>query len=84
MSNKKEALSELLNRRPVNTGNIINVNTENSEKGKDTINTTSEKKKATFDLDKDLHTELKIFAAKQNKKMVEIVEIAIREYMNNN
>jgi hypothetical protein len=39
------------------------------------------KKKATFDFDDQFHTELKIFAAKQNKKMVDVVVEALKEYM---
>ncbi|WP_412102567.1 hypothetical protein [Paenibacillus alginolyticus] len=39
------------------------------------------KKKATFDFDDQFHTELKIFAAKQNKKMVDVVVEAVEEYM---
>lgn len=39
------------------------------------------RKKATFDLDPKLHAELKITAVKQDKSMVEIVEEAIRRYI---
>ena len=38
-------------------------------------------KKATFDLDLQLHTELKVFAAQQGLPMVEVVEQALREYL---
>ncbi|MEC0373322.1 hypothetical protein [Paenibacillus chibensis] len=79
MSNKREALNELLNRKPVNTKIQESVDSV-IERGVVPNN----KKKATYELDLDLHTELKIFAAKQNKKMVDIVELAIREYLRNN
>ena len=79
MSNKREALNELLNRKPVNTKIQESVDSVIERDG-----VTQNKKKATYELDLDLHTELKVFAAKQNKKMVDVVEIAIREYLRNN
>lgn len=79
MSNKKDALSELLNRKPVNTKIQETVNTVINKEA-----VPSNKKKATYELDLDLHTELKVFAAKQNVKMVDVVEVAIREYLKNN
>ena len=42
-----------------------------------------EKTPARFDLDTELHTELKIYAAKRKRKMVDIVQEAVREYMAN-
>lgn len=44
--------------------------------------TEKKKKKATFELDESLHTELKIHAATEGKKMVDIVQIALRDYFN--
>lgn len=38
------------------------------------------KKKATFELEESLHTELKIQAAVEGKKMVDIVQAALRDY----
>jgi len=81
VSNKKEALSELLNKKPVNTKLQESVDTV-IDKG--TITPAAIKKKATYELDLDLHTELKVFAAKQDKRMVDIVEIAIRRYLEDN
>ncbi|MBD3922975.1 hypothetical protein H8B09_30065 [Paenibacillus sp. PR3] len=83
MSNKKEALSELLNKKPVNTKIQESVDTV-IDKGTTTSATTAAKKKATYELDMDLHTELKVFAAKQDKRMVDIVELAIRRYLEDN
>lgn len=41
----------------------------------------AKKKKATFELDADLHKRLKMFSAKEDKKMVEVVEESLREFM---
>lgn len=43
----------------------------------------SQRKKATFDLDAALHTRLKVFAANKGKPMVDILEEALRQYLNN-
>lgn len=40
------------------------------------------KKKATFELEESLHTQLKIQAATEGKKMIDIVQIALRDYFN--
>ncbi|WP_046181424.1 hypothetical protein [Domibacillus tundrae] len=40
----------------------------------------AKKTKATFELDSDLHKKLKMFAAQHDKKMVEVVESALKEY----
>lgn len=45
-------------------------------------NAEGEKKVATFALDAALHLQLKMYAAQKNKAMVEIVERAVRAYMN--
>ena len=42
------------------------------------------KKRATFEFDEDFHAELKIFAARHKKKMVDVVVQAIREHMSKN
>lgn len=83
---KKQAIQELLDRKPLNTAiqkpvntgihNAVNTDIMSSTP----IEPTQKKKKATFDLDLDLHTELKVFAAQQDKKMVEVVEAALRMY----
>lgn len=39
-------------------------------------------KKATFELDAVLHKELKIAAVREGKTMVDIVESALKEYLN--
>jgi hypothetical protein len=78
---KREALDRLLNNRrtseiqkPVNTG---------IQEGKDTEaqETVYKPKKATFEFDPQFHTELKIFAAERNKNMVDVVVVAVKEYM---
>jgi tRNA/tmRNA/rRNA uracil-C5-methylase (TrmA/RlmC/RlmD family) len=68
---KRDAIEQLLGKRK-------------SQEIQETVNTgiqKSVKKKATFDFDDQFHTELKIFAAKQNKKMVDVVVEAAKEYM---
>lgn len=69
---KKQAFSDLLNRKPVNT-----------EIHEEEETPMGPKKKATYELDLNLHTDLKIFAAKHNKKMVEVVEDALKQYLKN-
>lgn len=73
---KKQAIQELLNRKPSNTAKQQDSNTVIQDNN--TIS--SDKKKATFLLSPDLHKELKIFAANQNKSMVEVVEEALRHH----
>lgn len=86
---KKDKIRGLLERNPgapmkdnpvkqeliqdINTGIQDNVDTEKQE--------SVPKKKATFDLDAELHMRLKIFSASQGKKMVEVVEEALKQYM---
>lgn len=65
---KREAIERLLGNRSVHKP----VNTGIQEQ---------KKKKATFDLDPDLHKALKTFAATRNRSMVDILESAIREYI---
>lgn len=47
-------------------------------------NTVRKKKKATFELDPDIHRNLKKYAAEHEVNMVEIVEKAVVEYMDSN
>lgn len=42
------------------------------------------KKKATFELDPNLHRKLKMYAANHDTKMVDVVEQALNDYLNNN
>lgn len=60
-----------------------NVNTENNK----TVNTGLQEKKrnikkATFELDEDLHKQLKSQAAMEGRKMIELVEEALHAYLN--
>lgn len=74
---KKQAINELLNRkdtRPVIQEDVNTVILGTSD------DVPKAKKKATYELDADLHTELKVYAAKNGKKMVDVVEAALREY----
>lgn len=58
---------------------------ESSDKGdvKQLVAATKEKslKKATFDMDIALHTELKVHAARQGRPMVDLMEEALRAYL---
>ncbi|ACB86482.1 hypothetical protein [Natranaerobius thermophilus] len=72
---KRKAINQLLEDSDSNT-KIQEYSEE--EEG---VNNNKTKKKATFELDSDLHTQLKIYAARQNKKMVDVVEEALKEYM---
>jgi hypothetical protein len=40
------------------------------------------KKKATFEMNLELHTKLKVFAANKGKPMVDVIEEALRWYLN--
>ena len=90
---KKKAISELLEKK--NTGlqepsyteaqesrNIVLQKTRFTDPRKP-VNTEIQKpkKKATFEMNLTLHKELKKFATEQDKKMVEIMEEAVREYL---
>ena len=70
------------NQDETNTDNNIPVNTEiqepvkiEKEEVKKTI------KKATFELDSELHKRLRMFAVEQDSTMVEVVEKALIEYI---
>lgn len=47
----------------------------------ETVNTDRNVKKATFELDSDLHKRLHTFAVLNDTTMVDVVEKAIREYL---
>lgn len=83
MSNKNK-FQGLLERKAVSNTNLQETINTVIVKGKNQNEDALPKKKATFELDLELHTELKIIAAKQNKKMVDIVELALREYLSIN
>lgn len=48
------------------------------------IHKTANKKRATFELDEDFHTELKLFATRNRTKMIDVVTAAVRKYMDEN
>jgi phosphoenolpyruvate-protein kinase (PTS system EI component) len=62
-----DIISQLVNDETVNTAIHKSVNTE--------------KKKATFVLDAELHKRLRMFAVENDTTMVDVVEKAINEYM---
>lgn len=47
-------------------------------------NKSANKKRATFEFEEDFHAELKVFAARHKKKMVDVVVQAIKEHMERN
>lgn len=47
----------------------------------ETVNTVKKKKKATFEMDADLHRRLKRYSADHDIKMVEIVEQALNDFL---
>jgi predicted HicB family RNase H-like nuclease len=59
-----------------NTGSHKSVYTEKS------ISANTARKKATFNMDEALHQRLKIAAATQKRDMTELMEEAVREYLN--
>lgn len=78
---KKDRIRSLLERNP---GTPAKENTVKQELIQDVpidIQVPVSKKKATFDLDAELHMRLKIFSATRGKKMVEVVETALKFYM---
>lgn len=84
LANKNESpIQETINKEiniPVNTGINKPVNTEINK----SVNVDKKKEKTTFEFDEDFKRELKIYAASKNKKMVEIVVEATKEYMKRN
>lgn len=81
---KKQAIHELLDRK--RTSQNVNANTGIQVNGDTAIqgSVQSPKKKATFELDMDLHKKLKIYAASRNLSMVDVVEQALREHFDRN
>ncbi|MCC8438708.1 hypothetical protein HP567_029685 (plasmid) [Brevibacillus sp. M2.1A] len=55
-----------------------------NENEKISKNANKKMKRATFEFEEDFHAELKIFAARNKKKMVDVVVQAIREHMSKN
>lgn len=55
-----------------------------NENEKMSKNANKKMKRATFEFEEDFHAELKIFAARHKKKMVDVVVQAIREHMSKN
>ncbi|MBD7970389.1 hypothetical protein [Paenibacillus gallinarum] len=82
---KKQTINELLQRKE-NKPTQKSVNTETNIYGIENLQipgsteVAKKKKKATFDLDPELHTRLKIYAAQHDLSMVEIVENALQLY----
>jgi hypothetical protein len=60
-----------------NTDTQENVNTAIQEP----VNTEKKVKKATFELDAELHKKLRMFAVENETTMVDVVEKAIKEYL---
>lgn len=71
---KRDAINGLLAQRPTRQQ-------PEGIKNSPQMKTNNTKKKATYELDGDLHIEFKRFAASQNKPMVEILETALKEYI---
>jgi hypothetical protein len=89
---KKKAIADLLSRKtsPLENTGIQKTLEQDNHKYSDTvlqetvlkpITPAIEKKKATFELDADLHKRLKMYSAEQGKKMVDVVEEALRTYL---
>ena len=73
-------------RVPPDTGMQETVNTEtkshiNTGLQAPVEQTPQKKKKATFDMDPDLHTKLKIYAASRGTTMVEVIEDLLRKHI---
>jgi hypothetical protein len=92
VSKKKAAIEELLKRKtsPLDNTEIQKTLEEDNHKYRNTVlrqpiaaptTTVPEKKKATFELDADLHKRLKMYSAQEGKKMVDVVEEALTEYL---
>jgi hypothetical protein len=60
------------------------INTEIQDTGNTVLQEEKKLKKATFQLDADLHKRLRTFAAMNDTTMVEIVQNALNEYMDKN
>jgi hypothetical protein len=64
-----EVVSKLVNNKTVNTEIQVDVNVDRNIK------------KATFELDTNLHKKLRTFAALNDTTMVDVVEKALNEYL---
>ena len=86
---KKEAISQLLgNKRKSEDAEVketLNKGIgEYINKGDEEYSDKKNTKKVSFDFDRDFHTELKIFAARTGKNMVDVVIEATKIYMREN
>lgn len=77
-----EVVNQMI-QKTVNTESNKTANTENNK----TVNTVLQEKKrnvkkATFELEEDLHKQLKAQAAMEGRKMIELVEEALQAYLN--
>ncbi|MFD1179708.1 hypothetical protein ACFQ3W_25875 [Paenibacillus puldeungensis] len=87
MSNKREAIKGLLDKKPtVNTNIQSTVNTVLQKTGNTALQDTEKldlqrKKKVTYEFDFELYKKLKVYAANSDKHMVEVVEAAVRKYL---
>lgn len=72
-----EIISKIVENDTVDTVLQENVNTTIQE----SVNTEKKVKKATFELDAELHKKLRMFAVENETTMVDVVEKAIKEYM---
>lgn len=71
---KKKGNSEVIS-KIINNDDAVNTAIQ------ETVNTGKKVKKATFELDADLHKKLRMFAAEKDTTMVDVVEKAINEYL---
>lgn len=71
----RDVVSKLVEQETKNIDIQNNANTEIQEPVSKKV------KKATFELDADLHKELKMAAVQEGKTMVDIVERALKEYL---
>lgn len=72
---KKQIIASYVNAGIQETASTVSQESTNTEMQKPV------KKKATFDMDKDLHTRLKTHAASKGVPMVDILEQLIRNYL---
>lgn len=84
MSTKKESIRNLLQKKVSTSPDSTTAKQIHAEPElQEPVNTDIQKptKKATFDLDSELHTELKVLSARQGRPMVDIVQEALRAYI---
>lgn len=58
------------------------INEETNVGRKEEIKTEPERKRVSFDLSKDLHQQLKVRSATNGKKIYEMIEEALHDYLN--